>query len=309
MTLHPQAQQLCDLVNAVGGAPSSDATLQEARDGLAMLHASGSGPSADVYAVGDLDAGGVPVRIYRPSATDGLPVVVFLHGGGWTIGSIDVYDPLARLLANEAQATVVSVGYRLAPEHPFPAPLDDCWTALRWAAGNASTFEADGARLAVVGDSAGGNLAAVCALLARDAGGPPLALQVLVYPVTEYAFSTASYAENGTGYVLDEARMRWFWDCYTRGVADTDDWRLSPLRAPDLHGVAPALVITAEHDPLRDEGEAYAKRLQDAGVAVEQTRYAGMIHPFFALPGIIDDGRTAMQQVGAALRRAFGTDG
>jgi acetyl esterase len=306
MTLHPQAKQLCDMVNAIGGTPASDEQLQQARDGLAMLHAGGSLPPPDVYAVGDLDADGVPVRVYRPSEQDGLPVVVFLHGGGWTIGDIDCYDTLCRTLANEAGVTVVSVGYRLAPEHPFPAPLDDCFQALQWTAKNASEFEADGSRLAIMGDSAGGNLAAVCALMARNAGAPALALQVLVYPVTDYSFSTASYAENGTGHVLSEQQMRWFWDCYTRGVEDTDDWRLSPLRCADVGGVAPALVITAEHDPLRDEGEAYAERLRDAGVPVEMTRYAGMIHPFFALPGMMDDGRTAMTQVTSALRLALG---
>jgi acetyl esterase len=307
MTLHPQAQALCDFVNAAGGTPSSDETLQEARDGLGLLYASGAGEVQDVYAVGDLDADGVPVRVYRPSDADGLPVIVFLHGGGWAIGSVEIYDPIARALANAAQATVVSVEYRLAPEHPFPAPLDDCWTALQWAAKHASLFEADGSRLAIVGDSAGGNLAATCALVARDEGAPDLALQVLVYPVTNFDFSTPSYAQNGVGRLLEEQRMRWFWDCYTRGVADTDDWRLSPLRVPDAAGVAPALVLTAEHDPLRDEGEAYAKRLADVGVPVEQTRYAGMIHPFWALPSLFDDARPAMDQVGAALRRAFGT--
>ena len=180
MTLHPQAQQLCDMVNALGGTPASDDQLDAARQGLAMLHAAGGGEAPDVYAVGDLDADGVPVRVYRPSADDGLPVVVFLHGGGWTIGSIDCYDTLARTLANESGATVVSVEYRLAPEHPFPAPLDDCFHALEWTAANAEEFEADGSRLAIMGDSAGGNLAAVCALMARNAGAPKLALQVLV---------------------------------------------------------------------------------------------------------------------------------
>src|SRR5262249_55011411 len=152
-------QTLCDALSALGPTPSSDDLLQQARDGLAMLHASGTGPAEDVYAVGDLDADGVPVRVYRPSAEDGLPVVVYLHGGGWTIGSVDVYDPITRALANAANVTVVSVEYRLAPEHPYPAPLDDCWTALQWVAANASQFEADSSRLAIAGDSAGGNLA------------------------------------------------------------------------------------------------------------------------------------------------------
>ena len=160
-----------------------------------------------------------------------------------------------------------------------------------------------------MGDSAGGNLAAVCALRARDEGGPNLALQVLVYPVCDCGLDTDSYRANGTGYLLETPRMRWFFDCYTRGGADPADWRISPLRAPDLAGVAPAVVITAEYDPLRDEGEAYARRLRDAGTAVEARRYDGMIHAFFGLSATFDAGREAMDQVGAALRRAFGTLG
>jgi acetyl esterase len=305
MALDPQAQVLCDALNALGPTPSSDDLLQQARDGLAMLHASGTGPAEDVYAVGDLDADGVPVRVYRPSAEDGLPVVVYLHGGGWTIGSVDVYDPITRALANAANVTVVSVDYRLAPEHPYPAPLDDCWTALQWVAANASQFEADAGRLAIAGDSAGGNLAAVCALLARDAG-LPLRLQALIYPVTDAGMTHASYAENGEGYLLTATQMRWFVDCYTRGGADVADWHISPLRAADVSRVAPALVLTAEYDPLRDEGEAYAKRLADAGIPVEHTRFDGMIHAFFALPGILDQGKVALTQLANALGKALG---
>ena len=158
-----------------------------------------------------------------------------------------------------------------------------------------------------MGDSAGGNLAAVCALSARDAGGPSLAMQVLVYPVTDCAFTTTSYADNGAGFLLDAEQMRWFFDCYTRGGLDPTDWRISPLRAPDLTGVAPALVLTAEYDPLRDEGEAYAQRLRDAGVPVEMHRYEGMIHAFFGLSAAFDASKDALQRAGTALGRAFGT--
>jgi acetyl esterase len=306
MALHPQAQTFVDAINMLGLEPGTDETLRQARDGLALLHASGWPEKQDVHAIGDLDADGVPVRVYRPSADDGLPVVVFCHGGGWTIGSVDVYDAVTRGLANASGATVVSVDYRLAPEHPHPAAVDDCWKALRWVAANAGEFESDPNRIAVAGDSAGGNLAAVCALLARDAGFP-LALQALIYPVTDAHMMHPSYTENGQGYLLEAAQMQWFVDCYTRGGADIGDWRVSPLRAPDVANVAPALVITAEYDPLRDEGEAYAKRLADAGVPVELTRYDGMIHAFLALPGVLDDGKQAMEQVAASLRRAFGT--
>jgi acetyl esterase len=304
MPLDAQAQTLCDAINALGGAPASDEMLEQARDGLALLHASGAGAPEDVYAIGDLDADGVPVRVYRPSPDDGLPVVVYLHGGGWTIGSVDVYDPITRALANAAHAIVVSVEYRLAPEHPYPEPLDDCWTALEWVTKTTSMFEGDPHRIAIAGDSAGGNLAAVCALMARDAG-LPLALQVLIYPATDAGMTSISYADNGEGYLLEAKQMQWFYDCYTRGGADIADWHVSPLRAPDVAGVAPALVITAEFDPLRDEGEAYANRLADAGVPVEQTRYNGTVHAFCALPAVLDQSKVAMAQVATALQKAF----
>ena len=178
MALHPQAQLMCDLVNAASTGPPSDETLQQSRDGFAMLVAAGAGDVEAVHDVEVRDIVGVPVRIYRPSAEIALPVVVYLHGGGWTIGSAEQFDAITRQLANTSGAIVVSVDYRLAPEHPFPAPLDDCWSVLQWVAMHAAEFGGDGGRLAVAGDSAGGNLAAVCALLARDAGGPELALQV-----------------------------------------------------------------------------------------------------------------------------------
>jgi acetyl esterase len=224
------------------------------------------------------------------------------------IGNIEQYDGTARQLANASGAIVVSVDYRSAPEHPFPAPLDDCWRALQWTAAHAAELGGDASRIAVGGDSAGGNLAAVCALRARDAGGPDLALQVLVYPVCDDDFETESYKANGTGYLLEAEQMQWFFDCYTEhGNADRANWQISPLRAPDLHGVAPAVVITAEYDPLRDEGEAYADRLREAGIEVEARRYDGMIHAFFGCPAAFDASVEAMQQVGTALRRAFGT--
>jgi acetyl esterase len=301
--LHPQAQAFCDAINALGTPAPTDETVQEARAALSLLHAGGSGEPQPVYAIGELDADGVPVRVYRPSADDNLPVVVYFHGGGWTIGSVDDYDIVTRALANAAQAIVVSVEYRLAPENPYPVPLDDCWTAFEWVTKNTTLFEGDASRIAVAGDSAGGNIAAVIALMARDAN-LPLALQALIYPVTDASLSTPSHSENAEGYLLEETQMKWFVDCYTRG-ADASDWHISPLRAPEVAGVAPALVITAEFDVLRDEGEAYARRLADAGVPVEHTRYDGMIHAFWALPAVLEDGKRAMEQVAAALQKAF----
>jgi acetyl esterase len=234
-------------------------------------------------------------------------VIVYFHGGGWTIGSVEQFDAITRQVANATHAIVVSVDYRLAPEHPFPAPLDDCWQALNWAAENAATFGGDGTRVAVMGDSAGGNLAAVCALMARDAGAPDLAMQVLVYPVVD-AVETASYHENGRGYLLTADDMRWFFSCYTNdGAVDRNDWRIAPMRAPDLRGVAPAVVVTAEFDPLRDEGEEYARRLEAAGVPVTSLPYEGMIHAFFGLSAAFDASRDALARIGDALSQAFGT--
>jgi acetyl esterase len=311
MPLTPQAQALCDLVNVIPYAAPSNERVDEIRNAFAGLVVMGAGPAEEVFAVEDHDADGVPVRMYRPSADPVLPVIVYFHGGGWTIGSIEQFDPITRQVANAANAIVVSVDYRLAPEHPFPAPLDDCWQALVWAAKNAEAFGGDPSRLAVMGDSAGGNLAAVCALLARNAGGPELTRQILVYPVTDCDFDTSSYQENGEGYLLTAEDMRWFFSCYTAAgtsaATDPSDWRISPLRAPDLSEVAPAVVLTAEFDPLRDEGRAYAARLEGAGVPVVRMPYDGLIHGFFGLSAAFDASRDALQRISAELSLAFGT--
>jgi acetyl esterase len=305
MPLHPQARLLCDLTTA-GAVPPSNERIDEVRTGFGMLVTMGAGAAEEVFAIEDLDADGVPVRVYRPSPDPDLPVVVYFHGGGWTIGSVAQFDLITRQIANATNAIVVSVEYRLAPEHPFPTPLDDSWRALVWTAKNASSFGGDGTRLAVMGDSAGGNLAAVCALRARDEGAPDIAMQVLVYPVTDCDLETASYRENGVGHLLTLDDMAWFFSCYTASGADRTDWRISPLRASDLRGVAPAIVITAEFDPLRDEGQAYARRLSEAGVPVVNLPYDGMIHAFFGLSAMFDASRDALQRVSAELAQAFG---
>jgi acetyl esterase len=306
VALHPQAKVICDAANAVEPPARTDENLELMRTGyggILML----AGEAQPVFAVEDRDADGVPVRVYRPSPEPDLPVVVYLHGGGWTIGNVEQYDAIVRQVANASEAIVVAPEYRLAPEHPFPAPLDDCWHTVQWTAKNAASFGADPGRLALMGDSAGGNMSAVCALLARDAGTPDIAMQVLLYPVTDCDFTTPSYSENREGYLLSIDEMEWFFSCYTRGGADATDWRISPNRASDVSGVAPALVVTAEYDPLRDEGEAYARRLQDAGVPVEVKRYEGMVHAFFGLSAAFDASRDALDLTGTALRRAFGT--
>jgi acetyl esterase len=307
------------MLAATGDIEASDEHLAEIRTGWAALVALGCGAPEAVAEVTDLDvpgpAGPVPIRAYLPAAADaetvgGLPVVVFFHGGGWTIGSVADYDPIARRIANATGALVVSVDYRLAPEAPHPAAVDDCWAATAWVAANAAELGGDRTRLAVMGDSAGGNLAAVVAQRAARECGPAIALQVLIYPVTDSDFDTPSYRANGEDFLLGRTQMAWFFDCYTRGGSDRADPTISAGRVADLAelaGLAPAVVITAEYDPLRDEGEAYAAALRAAGVEVTQSRYDGMIHGFFGLGALLDAGSEAVVEVGRAVRATFGT--
>jgi acetyl esterase len=247
-------------------------------------------------------AGAIRARLYRPVARRRLPALVYFHGGGFVTGSIESHDPLCRTLANASGAAVLSVDYRLAPEHPFPAATDDCLAALRAAAAG-SVPGIDPGRLAVAGDSAGGNLAAVTALRCRDEGGPELRHQTLFYPVIDRRFDTPSYLENAEGYLLSRRMMMWFWDKYGPPSL-ADDPRACPIRAEKLAGVAPATVITAEYDPLRDEGEAYAVRLREAGVPTQLRRYDGMIHGFVSFEKV-ERGRAALDAAGAVLREAL----
>ncbi len=253
-------------------------------------------------------AGSVPVRIYTPleRARGELPALAFFHGGGFVIGDLDSHDGTCRALANAARCAVLAVDYRLAPEAKFPAAAEDCYAATCWIAENAAAFGVDPERIAVGGDSAGGNLAAVTALLARDRRGPRLAHQLLVYPVIDCAFDTPSYLENAEGYFLTREMMRWFWHHYLEKPDQAADPYASPIRARSLAGLATATVITAEYDPLRDEGEAYASRLLQAGVPTSLTRYDGVIHGFFGMGNVIDKARLALAQAASGLRAAFG---
>ncbi len=245
--------------------------------------------------------GPVPVRIYRPDAAAGS--VVYFHGGGWVIGSTVSHHGPCAALAQKAGCTVISVDYRLAPEHPFPAAVDDAWAATAWAYEARDRLGSSG-KVAVVGDSAGGTLAAVSALRARDRG-MDLALQVLIYPVTDAGLDTPSYTENANGYWLTRDGMAWFYEQYTPEGDDRFHPDVSPLRAPDVSGVCPALVITAEYDVLRDEGEAYARRLEEAGVPVTLTRYDGVVHGFFRCGQVIAAGNAAGDQVAEAVHQAI----
>jgi acetyl esterase len=305
--LDPQARTLLDQLAAMGAPALSEQTPEEARAGFLMLTAiAGTAeeqvPTEDRSVRGP--AGDIPVRIYRPTTDTPLPVVVYFHGGGFVIGDIASHDTTCQRLAAGVPALVVSVDYRLAPEHRFPAAVEDCEAATAWASAHAPEFGGDPSRLAVAGDSAGGNLAAVIARRARDAGGPNIAFQLLVYPGTDMTRSLPSHTENGTGYLLDSDTMKWFLDNY---LADADPRHpdASPLFADDLSGLPPAFVLTAEFDPLRDEGEAYAERLRTAGVPVTTSRYDGMIHGFYGLDSIFDAAKKATAETVVALRDAL----
>jgi acetyl esterase len=307
MPLHPQTRALLDQFAAAGGFDATQLPVPAVREMYAQM--SLGRPVPEVASVTEHSVpgpvGAIPLRVYAPSAGRALPGIVYFHGGGFVIGSLDSHDGTCRALANASGCSVVSVDYRLAPEHRFPAAPEDCYAALRFVAERGAELGIDPRRLALAGDSAGGNLAAVTALLARERRGPDLRFQLLIYPVADHRFDTASYRDNAEGYFLTAAMMRWFWGHYLERPEQGDDPLASPLRAKDLAGLPPAQVITAEYDPLRDEGEAYAARLREAGVATELLRYPGQIHGFFSLYDALDDGRAAVERAGAALRAAL----
>jgi len=253
----------------------------------------------------DGPAGAIPVRIYRPSAAP-APVHLHFHGGGWVIGDLDTHDRDCREICLGAECIVVAVDYRLAPEHIFPAAPEDCYAALCWATANENLLGGLGGPVSVGGDSAGGNLAAAVALMARDRNGPAIAMQLLIYPVTDATMESTSYRDNANGYLLSRTMMSWFWDHYCPDLALRADPLASPIIAEDLSGLPPALVMTAEFDPLRDEGEAYAERLKDAGVAVEVRRFDALVHGFFSQAGIIEAAREGVDHAVRSLRRAHG---
>ena len=253
-------------------------------------------------------ADGVAVRAYRPAAAapgEVLPALVYFHGGGWTIGDLDTHDVVCRQFANGARCAVFSVDYRLAPEAPFPAAVDDCFKATRFIASQSKNLLIDKNRIAVGGDSAGGNLAAVVSLLARDAGGPAIGFQLLVYPATDQRGGFPSHERNGRGYLLTRESMDFFRACYLPRREDWSDWRASPLLAKDLSHLPPAFVLTAGFDPLVDEGRTYAERLEQAGCAVTYKQYDDMVHGFLLFGGVVDTANAAVQECCAQLRRAF----
>ena len=300
MPLHPQARALLDQGEALGLPKLNELPPDQARaQARVLIEFVGSGPElANVENITiPTSAGEIPGRRYTPE--DAAGTVMWIHGGGWVICDLDTHDAMCRLLAKESGCEVIAVDYRLAPEHPFPASLEDCWDALQWVAS-----QTDGQPLILGGDSAGGNLTAVCTLRARDRGGPEVALQVLVYPAVGNDLTTESCRLYGSGpdTFLTTDEMAWFWAHYVADAPDDSIPELVPLRAEDHSGLPPAIVVTAEYDPLRDDGLAYIKVLQDAGVPVTHHRYDDVFHAFFSLVNLIERGNEAVAQVGADIR-------
>jgi acetyl esterase len=309
-SLHPQIVAALAAMAKAQLRPIEELTPAEAR---AQMEATARARQAEPLPVGRVEerqlpgpGGAIRVRLYWPNTPKPVPAIAYYHGGGHVIGSLNTHDLIARNLCAGAGALVASVDYRMGPEHKFPAAVDDSFAALEWLHANAASLGADPDRLGVHGDSAGANLAAVVALMARDAGGPQLRLQSLVYPVGDYTLSAASYDKYTQGYgVLTRAAMAWFARHYLRTPADAEDWRASPLRAANFAGLAPAIVVTAECDVLHDDGKSYAAALRRAGVPVEYREYPGMIHGFFGMVPAVDDAMNAQRQVWAAFRRSF----
>jgi acetyl esterase len=308
--LHPQIQRVLQVMAEANLKPIEAMTPTEAR---AQMEATAQSRKAESLPVARVEeqmipgpAGHIRLRLYWPNAVGPAPAIVYYHGGGHVIGSLDTHDLIARNLCAGAEAVVASVDYRMGPEHKFPAAVDDSFAALNWIHTHAVEIGADTSRLGVHGDSAGANLAAVVALMARDAGSPTLRLQSLVYPVADYALAGDSYEKFAEGYgLLTKQAMVWFRNHYLRTPKDAEDWRASPIKAANFAGVAPAIVVTAECDVLHDDGEAYGEALRRAGVPVEYKEYPGMIHAFFGMVPVVDDAMNAQRTVWAAFKHAF----
>ncbi|MFO0891777.1 MAG: alpha/beta hydrolase [Isosphaeraceae bacterium] len=311
MPLDPQVEDFLRRLEAANLPPIQEQTVAEARSQMDLS----TRFLGELPAVGRVEDRNIPgpggalrVRIIT-SRGDGpgpRPVVVYFHGGGWVLGNIESHEGVCRAIANASGAVVVTVDYRRPPEHRFPAAAEDAYAATCWVADQAGSFGGDQGRIAVAGDSAGGNLAAVACQMVRDRGGPRLAYQVLIYPITDYNIHNQSYQNFGEGYFLGRSEMAWYWEQYVEKLDDRWHPHASPCRAADLSGLPPALVITAEFDVLRDEGEAYAAMLQAAGVPVRLHRYEGMIHGFVRRYPFFDGGRAAIEEIGRELRAALG---
>lgn len=317
--LDKEAKAFLEAVKAAGRPDVSTLSPADARKLYKETRGAVTPEPPDVSELDNIAAPGahgpIPLRYYRPAGVDKkepIPVLVFYHGGGWVIGDLDTHDVVCRSLANEARCAVVSVDYRMGPEHKFPAAVDDAYAAAHWVAGEAAALRVDASKLAVGGDSAGGNLAAVVSLMARgkrkegDETAPKISYQLLIYPATDMHMTTESHQRYGKDHLLTRDSMDWFQLQYLNGSADREDWRASPLRAKNLAGLPPAYVLVAGHDPLRDEGEAYAMALKKAGVPVVFREFPGQIHGFVVLGKVIPQAGQAIAEMGTALKLAFG---
>ncbi|UPK39926.1 alpha/beta hydrolase [Bradyrhizobium sp. 186] len=310
VVLDPDAAAVYKAFQEAGRPAYETLTAAEARDYYSQARFATNPEPPELARIAPLSIpaphGAIPARLYVPKELrghDGLsPALVFFHGGGWVIGDLDSHDIACRKLAVEGALIVISVDYRLAPEHKFPAAADDAIAATRWIAANARELGIDASRLSIGGDSAGGNLAAVVALAARDGGGPALAGQVLIYPAVDFAMTHGSHSEPETSVLLTHSVIRWFRDHYLNGAADIHDWRASPARAASLAGLPPAYVLTAGADPLRDEGDEYAERLKQAGVPVTTKHYPGQFHGFFTMGKLLRQADVAVSEIGTWLK-------
>ncbi|WP_089103862.1 alpha/beta hydrolase [Streptomyces hyaluromycini] len=308
MSVDPQVRALLDELAETGAQPVENLTVAEARLASKDFLLLQGDPEHVAWVEDRLVAGPtaeVPVRLYYPAGDGPFPCLVYFHGGGWVTLDIDVCDPTARALANDTGCVVVSVDYRKAPEHKFPAAVDDAWASTTWVAENAAELNIDPDRIGVIGDSSGGNLAAVTALRTRDVGAPALACQILIHPPTDHNTDKRSYLDNAEGYLLQRRSMQWFYGHYLNDPSEgTNPW-VSPLRAQDLSGLPRTLVVTAQYDPLRDDGRLYAERLAAAGTPTRHDDYSGVIHAFYLMWGVLDAGRQLRREIAEEVREAL----
>lgn len=308
MPLDPQVKKILEEAEELGLPAYQDLSPAEARNQMLDL-APPVDPLLSVKRVEDRSIPGpdgeIPIRLYYPAGDAPFATLVYFHGGGWVIGDLDTHHGFCHALAKTSGCLVVAVDYRLAPEHRYPAAVEDAYAATQWIAENSELIQADPDRFAVCGDSAGGHLAAVVSLMARDRKGPRIDLQILIYPITDCSFDTPSYEENREGYMLTRDLMKWFWNHFINDESEADDPYASPLRARNFSNLPPALILTAEYDPLRDEGEAYGKKLQEAGVNVTLSRYPGMIHAFIRMTAQLDKANEALGEVAGMLKEGL----
>jgi len=308
MPLDPQVKAILEEDAERGLPPYSDLSPVAARKQMLDLSPPVDPQLAASRVVDRLIPGpqsNIPVRLYYPHGDPPYALLVYYHGGGWVIGNLETHDALCQALAKTSECLVVAVDYRLAPEHPYPAAVEDAYAATCWAADNAVSLHADPKRLAVIGDSAGGALATVVSMMARDKGGPEISLQVLIYPITDYNFDTPSYSKNAQGYMLSRELMQWFWNHYLEDIAVAGHPYVSPLQAQNLDGLPQAMILTAGYDPLRDEGRAYAHKLQAYGIDTTYSHYEGMIHGFIRMTARLDQAQKALEEVSSIIKAAL----